>query len=48
MYVYIRNEYVLFISQKFYPDLVTKTTFAIPAIHAYGHDVACQVAIPIF
>ncbi len=32
----------------FHPDLLTKTTFAVPAFHAYGHDVACQVAILIF
>ncbi|XP_030297532.1 uncharacterized protein LOC115596498 isoform X2 [Sparus aurata] len=30
--------------QKFYPDRVTKTTFAVPAFHAYGHDVACQIS----
>ncbi|XP_051250684.1 uncharacterized protein LOC127360334 [Dicentrarchus labrax] len=31
--------------QKFYPDLLTKKlTFAVPAFHAYGHDVACQIS----
>ncbi|XP_061592259.1 uncharacterized protein LOC133457248 isoform X2 [Cololabis saira] len=30
--------------EKFFPNLLDNTTIAVPAFHAYGHGVACQIS----